>query len=228
VPLTQSLFQNIKAAGIPVETEGHIDGGNSHRNGKVDFVMGHSKKGCQKPISVVTLVEVGMGIDNWWKKTDQVVTYAERLVSNKRQSESKFCMSEPSLVATIAIDECDQVSPEKKYKETKARFGVFLCWKRDSEMRLALLWCVQTTGVEAASHAFGKLLRATQMCAQARLLSDPSIDYKYLGPNCCRIGDNVSRMFSVEDFRTAHQYGGQSNIRLFFVFSLFLAGSPVL
>jgi hypothetical protein len=202
VPLTKSLVENIKAAGIPVEAEKVIDGsdaGKSLRGGRFDFMIGYSKMGGQKPVSVVTLVEVGMGIDNWWKKTDQIVTYAEMLVSSNGQNESEFCISKPSLIAIIAIDECDQLSPPKKELDTKARFGVFLCWNRDSEIRLALLWRVQTTGVDAASHAFGKLLRATQMCAQARLFSKPLIDYVYLGPNCCRIGGNVSRRFSVED-----------------------------
>jgi hypothetical protein len=128
VRLTQSLFETIEAAGIPVEAEKRID-----------LMIGHLKEGHQKPVSVVTLVEVGMGIDNLWKKTDQVVTYADMLVSNNGQSESKFCIFEPSLIAIIAIDECVQLSPPQKEIETKARFGIFLCWNRDSEIRLALL-----------------------------------------------------------------------------------------
>jgi hypothetical protein len=135
VPLTQCLAKKIKATGIPVEAERHIEGsdaGNSRRSGKVDFVIGHSRKGRQKPISVVTLVEVGMGIDNWWKKTDQVVTYTQRLVSNNGQGKSKFGMSEPSLIAIIAIDVCDNKFTFRQRKmNTKARFGIFLCWNRD-------------------------------------------------------------------------------------------------
>jgi hypothetical protein len=147
----------------------------------------------------VTLIEVGMGIKHWWKKTDQVITYAEMLVSNKGQGKYKFSMSKPSLIAIIAINVCDQLSPAKKERDTKARFGVFLCWNRDEKVRLALLWRVKTTGVDEASLAFGKLLRASQMCAEFR---EQAVEYEYLGPNCCRIGVNVSRTFSVEDLRT--------------------------
>jgi hypothetical protein len=75
VRLTQSLFETIEAAGIPVEAEKRID-----------LMIGHLKEGHQKPFSVVTLVEVGMGIDNLWKKTDQVVTYADTTMAKANPS----------------------------------------------------------------------------------------------------------------------------------------------
>jgi hypothetical protein len=205
VPLTLSLAENIEAAGIPVESEKVIEGfdaDNSHRKAKFDIVIGHSTNQSHEPISVVTLVEVGMNTERWWTKTDQVLTYAEMLVSNNDPPDSNFRMPEPSLIAIIAIDECDQLSPANRKLDTQARFGVFLCWNRDKKIRLALLWRVQTTGVIAASRAFGKLLQATYICAKFRG-SIQTEHYECLGPNCCRIGNNtVSRMCSVEDCRT--------------------------
>ena len=89
----------------------------------------------------------------------------------------------------------------------EVRFGVFLCTRRHSggdgdKYSVALLWRKDTFCVKDASIQFGKILYAAQMCASLREHIDaqfmkPNSDkealYQYLGPNCCRIGDSVSK-----------------------------------
>ena len=74
--------------------------------------------------------------------------------------------------------------------------GVFLCIpKGDTDYRIALLWRTKTDSLTAASTQFGKLLFAAKICTQLRKsFSQAEIlcDYRYLGPNCCKIGMSVS------------------------------------
>jgi hypothetical protein len=89
------------------------------------------------------------------------------------------------------------------------RFGVFLCIPRhssgDNTYRIALLWRTETSDMKHASIQFGKLLYAAQFCALLREQLDEKFMksctgssetalYQYLGPNCCRIGQSVSKV----------------------------------
>jgi hypothetical protein len=89
---------------------------------------------------------------------------------------------------------------EKKDESFVARFGVFLCIpKTNNEFRIALLWRHDTKTLLNASSQFGKILYAVQLCAYLRqscILKDITTQYKYLGPNCCKIGKRVSWTWS--------------------------------
>ena len=81
-----------------------------------------------------------------------------------------------------------------------ARFGVFLCTpKGDDDFRITLLWRYTTQTLNDASVQFGKILHAVQLCSYLRKYCNDhkdTIQYKYLGPNCCKIGDMVSSILS--------------------------------
>jgi hypothetical protein len=86
--------------------------------------------------------------------------------------------------------------PKIMDKSFGARFGVFLCIpKTKNEFRIALLWRHDAITVQAASTQFGKILYAVQLCAylrKSRIQKEMMTQYKYLGPNCCKIGKRVS------------------------------------
>ena len=81
-----------------------------------------------------------------------------------------------------------------------ARFGVFLCTpKGNDDYRITLLWRYTTRTLNDASVQFGKILHAVQLCSYLRKYCNnhkDMIQYKYLGPNCCKIGDMVSSILS--------------------------------
>ena len=91
---------------------------------------------------------------------------------------------------------------KKQIKETnvgnvtiQVRSAVFLCIpKSKSECRIALLWRQDTSCLKDASVQFGKILYAVTVCAELRERFDQMKNYKYryLGPNCCQIGNSVS------------------------------------
>jgi hypothetical protein len=82
----------------------------------------------------------------------------------------------------------------------EARFGVFLCTpKGNDDFRITLLWRHTTQTLSDASAQFGKILHAVQFCSYLRKYCNDhknTIQYKYLGPNCCKIGDLVSSILS--------------------------------
>ena len=135
-------------------------------------------------------MEFGMQHNEWWEKFGQVFEYVKIIRS---PSEKKYCIDEnPVLLTVVTIRQNSSIDDP-----AVARFGMFLCVpKEDDEYRLALLWRVDTTNIEDASKQFGKILDAARCCANLieHLSPNGSMkpDYQYLGPNCCRIGQNVS------------------------------------
>ena len=83
----------------------------------------------------------------------------------------------------------------------KARFGVFICIpKGKTDFRIALLWRHDAETLMDASIQYGKILYAVQLCSYLRNLSswnENEIQYEYLGPNCCKLGDRVSFLLSL-------------------------------
>jgi hypothetical protein len=71
------------------------------------------------------------------------------------------------------------------------RLGVFLVTPRakEKDFRLCLLSRTESGDLTGLSRAFGKVLRAA--CRLATLDADPTADYEYLGPSCCRVGKQV-------------------------------------
>ena len=77
----------------------------------------------------------------------------------------------------------------------QVRSAVYLCIPRDTDdCRIALLWRQDTTCLKDASVQFGKILYAVTVCAELRerLAGMENYKYRYLGPNCCKIGNLVS------------------------------------
>lgn len=81
----------------------------------------------------------------------------------------------------------------------EARFGVFLCIRKSNDnFRIALLWRNDTKTLRDASTQFGKVLYAVELCShlsEPTYLKEMTKQYKYLGPNCCKIGDLVRCTF---------------------------------
>ena len=157
------------------------------RQGQVDFVI--SKKcGDEKESkrSVVMIIEFGIPSNIWWQKMSQVLTYVKLLMQKQGKS---YIIDQPLLLTVVTMKRPD---PNKtSNEEPVARFGVFLCIPKGvDDCRLALLWRKDTSNVNEASKQFGKILYAAQRCAYLR--ENGRTSYKYLGPNCCRIGDYVS------------------------------------
>jgi hypothetical protein len=128
----------------------------------------------------VLLVEVGLGNEAWWAKVDQRFEYLKCLNDIKG----------PLLLMAVTID----VNAEKDHLH---RIGVFLVTPKRSSSHTgdrrkyvsALLWRDQARGIKTLSQSFGRVLRA------ARLLVEWDAEestYQYLGPNCCRIGSEVT------------------------------------
>ena len=107
------------------------------------------------------------------------------------KTDESFTFDEPILLTIVNVDK--PTSAEGKISSMTARFGMFLCTRKDGcasdDYRIALLWRTQTTTCEDASTEFGKILYAAQMCAYLR---KQEFEYEYLGPNCCRFKEFVS------------------------------------
>jgi hypothetical protein len=128
----------------------------------------------------VLLVEVGLGNEEWWAKVDQGFEYLKCLNDVK----------DPLLLMAITVD----ANAEKEHLH---RIGVFLVTPKrgssnpDSRRKYvsALLWRDQARGIKALSQSFGRVLRAS--CLLVEWDAEEST-YQYLGPNCCRIGSEVT------------------------------------
>ena len=197
VDLTAKLLTELKKSEVAACAEKVIrgvDANGDDRRGKVDLFLG-SDTSTEKPQSIVTVIEVGLGNIEWWKKVDQGVTYAELLGDAQNKT---FCFKKAMLLAVITVEKVGSV---EELKALKARFGVFLCTpkgsKDSSDFRMALLWREDTQTLQDASRAFGKLILATYQCGKWRDM-EPKLKYSYLGPNCCRFGEMVTHTHSLE------------------------------
>ena len=113
------------------------------------------------------------------------------------KTDESFTFDKPILLTIVNVDKPTYADGKTSMK---ARFGMFLCTRKESndtggcasdDYRIALLWRTQTTTCEDASTEFGKVLYAAQMCAYLR---KQEFVYEYLGPNCCRFKDFVSTL----------------------------------
>jgi hypothetical protein len=188
VDFTTKLLTKIKesqvVAGLGRELR---DVGGDDWRGIADLLLGSNPS--TTPRSVVTAVKVGVGNSQWWNKVGQGVTYLE-LVGGAQQGE--HCFRKPMILSVITLD---KVEESGSIGQLKARFGAFLCTFKDSKdcnsFHVSLLWQEETHSLEAASQAFGKLILATFKCEKWRDMN-PTLKYRYLGPNCCRVGEMVT------------------------------------
>jgi hypothetical protein len=195
--LTTKLLTELKKAKVAACTEEEIRGVDANgydRRGKIDLLLG-SDTSTEGPQSIVTVIEVGLGSIEWWKKVDQGVTYVELLGDAQNK---KFCFKKAMLLAVITVE---KVGRGEESEALKARFGVFLCTpiggKDSSDFRMSLLWREETQTLQDASRAFGKLILATYRCGKWRHMK-PKLKYSYLGPDCCRFGEMVTHAHSLE------------------------------
>jgi hypothetical protein len=141
---------------------------------------------------LVLEVEVGLsvGCRAWWTKLHQSRQYEAVLTCgpNKVRVTSKAM-----LLAALTIDR-----RKDDYSFNSGRLGVFLVTNRrkaksddtSHESRVCLLTRIQSDDLNDLSAAFGLVLRAA-ICLPD--LTAESVDFEYLGPNCCRIDNQVRR-----------------------------------
>ena len=214
--LTAQLLKHIHSAGEqqgPLreilessETEKGIVGNGV--KGRLDLLFhdpdtgstGDSKK------SIVAIVEFGFENKFWWTKQDQILSYVSMLCRNE---DHRYKFDQPMLLSVITLNKStynsDAHTTETPVDQIhfEARFGVFLCVPKGdggTDFRITLLWRVKTTNLKETSCHFGKLLNAVQLCWHLRKYCqthEDKINYEYLGPNCCRIGDIVSSYVGV-------------------------------
>jgi hypothetical protein len=149
------------------------------------------ESGADRPLLVV---EVGLDHGRWWTKLDQGVQCLRGMKA--------FRKSEAALLAVVTVGPGDHPT---------ARLGVFLATptvvpdeeyesgvnEEHVDYRVSLLWHDETTGTGCVSNGFGRILRATGklpgFIAASKAMFDRAA-YKYLGPNCCLIQHNNTKV----------------------------------
>jgi hypothetical protein len=143
----------------------------------------------------VLAIEVGLSNADWWQKVDQCLMYSIWLRDSQRE------LKHPVLLTVLTIE---SVMKKNQSVFSKARIGTFLATSTKStpsvvhDFRLALLHRAETTSATILSVQLGQLMRAA--CLLPAWASAPSPTplhggrprHEYLGPNCRRVGSNVS------------------------------------
>jgi hypothetical protein len=199
--------------------------GNEGQKAFVDYIFSEKKDATGKS-SIVALFEFGLQNNNWWTKQHQILKYVQMMrteedpnykidqpillsaitineeskIGGDSKKRTREEMSDEAKIETFESNLQKTTENENNDHRFEARFGVFLCTpKGDNEFRISLLWRHTTTTLKEASAAFGRVLHAVQLCSYLRNYCNDqrkTIDYKYLGPNCCKIGDTVSLILS--------------------------------
>ena len=211
--LTKHLLTKIKKAGEQLKkellefAEGEKEVKESGRKGKLDLIFHEpitdsTGKSNDNKKSIVAMFEFGFESENWWTKQDQLLDYASMF---RRNLDNKYKFDRPVLLSVVTINkkDCNEFKEDTPIEDINlgARYGVFLCVPKgdDGSIRITLLWRADTDYLEKTSCYFGKVLNAVQLCWHMIKYCDThksTINYEYLGPNCCRIGDKV-RSFAV-------------------------------
>ena len=163
--------------------------------GRVDLTFFHkSDVDATRPLM---FVEVGRDGADWWKKFDQGVKY----VDIKYETGQQQTFKEPLLLAIMTVE--DDIQRSRGHAELGVKLAVFLCTKRKEDnkkenVRISLLWHSRTSQLEDGSDAFGRLLR--RVCDFSSWIPKlekemKSLKYEYFSSNCCRVDDEVSRIF---------------------------------
>lgn len=133
------------------------------------------------------MVEVGFGDTHHarWKKVHQLRQYEHmlRCGTNRVRLTSK-----PMLLSTLTIKRVGDDS----FEFESGSLAVFLVTPKNEDgrhgSRVCLLTRTTTESLQVLSAALGQVLRAALALP---LLDDDLVDFEYLGPNACRIGDKV-------------------------------------
>ncbi len=189
--LTKQIMAQINVSKIRndnvlnIEAERGIDGG----KGRPDFII--SKENGQNPKSIVMMIEFGIGHQWWWLKQHQILLYVKILLKQEENKIHAYAFDQPILLTIITVNKRNN---QTEGGDVDVRYGMFLCTrKNDDDFRLALLWRKRSTSLKDASKQFGKILYAANVCAMLREDRALRKSYEYLGPNCCKFGDLVSR-----------------------------------
>jgi hypothetical protein len=171
----EETLGHIDDACLRVRPEVHVKMKNPDMTGKVDILV-QDREG-----SPVLMIEAGLLNDDWWKKLDQGLMYVPGLKN----------FTKPFLFVVLTMD----VKRDDPDNIQGGRMGAFLVTPRSegdnprllAKFRMTLLWRDETTDLKQFSKHFGRILRAT--CLLPKWNAAPST-YHYLGPSCCRIGEN--------------------------------------
>jgi hypothetical protein len=139
----------------------------------------------------VHMIEVGLSNGHWWKTLHQGFMYIRNLL--------RFDMlQKPMLLTVLTLDAPPQNGSSKQIRRfSGGQVGVFLVTPKGckKDFRMALLWREYATKEEDVAKWFVMIHRATEFVLKwnrDETAGDNSLDYEYLGPHCCRFGDEVS------------------------------------
>jgi hypothetical protein len=201
--LTQLLFKNINEAGRQLNkellkcAEGGKEVREEVRTGILDLMFHEANNSSDNRKSIVAMFEFGFDDQNWWTKQDQLLDYASMI---RKNLDKNYKLDEPVLLSVVTINKskCNDFTKDTPIDKIHlgARFGVFLCVPKGDadDFRITLLWRAETANLKDTSCQFGKVLNAVQLCLRLRNYCSTEankINYEYLGPNCCRIGEKV-------------------------------------
>jgi hypothetical protein len=127
----------------------------------------------------VLLIEVGLERYHPLTKVDQAIDCEKILFK-------MGLFVEPTLMAVVRV-----VAEPGQFK--KADLIVFLVIPRvNGDFRMTLLWHNVPETVDDFVRDFAQLMQATELVEDWRVRgASGSVDYEYLGPHCCRIGEQV-------------------------------------
>jgi hypothetical protein len=142
---------------------------------------GEAKDAC-------VLLEVGFDNDlphTFWKKVHQKRQHELVLPTGINTVRFK---SKPMLLVTLTIQKSED------FRFVAGRLSVFLVTPKGNGdrhgSRVCLLTRSNATKLDDLSDAFGQVLRAALAMP---CLAPETVDFEYLGPDCCRMGDEVRR-----------------------------------
>lgn len=145
-------------------------------------------------LTVVTIETRNSSMDNG---VDQSIPLPAITMSNNENYFEANLSDKEKFYANLKL--CTGNQQEIEQIPFKVRFAVFLCIpKGPDDQSLALLWRRRTRTLKDASTQFGKILYAIQLCRYLKEFcnaNETTIDYKYLSPDCCKIGNAVSDTF---------------------------------
>ena len=155
------------------------------RTENIDIILSQSETSRPNRTTPVAVIQVGCEESMWWwnrfEKNVKHIDYMDK----RRQEDPRLEFEVPLLCVVLTIEGA------RPPQQLKIKFGVFMCVPTSSgRCRIMLLRNTGTSNLKEASEAFGRFLRVASSFAGWRNEDDPT--YQYLGPNSCRVGDNVS------------------------------------
>jgi hypothetical protein len=197
--LTTSLAKNVaslwKGDGrVRVMHENRLPWGRSFS--KADIMVLDVGSGEKHEDLAVLLIEMALSNSQWWKKLHHGLMYIQSLPSHDM-------LQKPMLLTVFTMDAPPQKDSSERVREfAGAQVGVFLVMPKGckKDFRMALLWREHTEKQEDVAKWFARIQRATELVAKWNKIeaSGEDLDYEYLAPHCCRIGDEVRMLEAVE------------------------------